>query len=203
MNENREKEAFVGVRRTKNGKKRLSQGYDERKTGKGGFRRGTTNEKWQKKAFPREGKSKIGENRLSPTRENQKTLKIGFPPRGKTRNRRKSNFRHGGKQKIGKINFPSRGKIKNQRKTAFPHGGKSKNAVGSISYSSEKRKAPKVWRNNFRGPVHILHTLFRYLSTWQLLFSLLLLFGDDLVFRGRHAIAGSKATVESGTGIEA
>ncbi len=177
----------------------------------------TMSEKYEKSRFVGVQRTEISEKRLSPARENKKTAKIGFPSRGKIRNHQKSAFLHGGKskfsekrlsstgenQKSAKIGYLSRGKTRNRRKPAFPREGKSKNAVGSISYSSERRKTPKVLQNNFRGAVHILHTLFRYLSTWQLLFSLLLLFGDDLVFRGRHTIAGSKAAVESGTGIEA
>lgn len=73
--------------------------------------------KYEKSRFVGVRRTKICEKRLSSTGENQKSAKIGFPPRGKTRN---------------------------QRKTAFPREGKSKNAVGSISYSSEKRKTPKV-----------------------------------------------------------
>jgi len=67
-------------------------GYDERKTEKRGFRRGTMNEKREKEAFVGVRRVKIGENRLSPVRENQKTIKIAFPSRGKTRNHRKSLF---------------------------------------------------------------------------------------------------------------
>ena len=75
-------------------------GYDERKTEKRGFRRGTMNEKREKEAFVGVRRVKIGENRLSPVRENQKTIKIVFPSRGKIKNHRKSPFSHGGKQEI-------------------------------------------------------------------------------------------------------
>ena len=132
--------------------------------------------KYEKSSFVGVRRTKISENQLSSTRENQKSAKIGFP---------------------------SRGKIRNQQKSAFPREGKSKNAVGSISYSSQKRKKPESLIKQLSEAVHILHTLFRYLSTWQLLFSLLLLFGDDLVFRWWHAVVGSEAAVEGGAKVEA
>ena len=82
----REKSLRYGVQLIKNGKKRLSQGYDERKTAKTGF--------------PPRGKSKNDENRLPATEENQKTLKIGFPNIGKNK---KCHWQH----------FPTLGKTKN------------------------------------------------------------------------------------------
>ena len=75
------------------------------------------NEKQRKSTFPRGGKSKISENRLSLTGENQKSAKIGFPSRGKTRN---------------------------QRKTTFPHGGKSKNNEEQLSLTGEIGKLRKL-----------------------------------------------------------
>ena len=118
------------------------------------FRRGTMNEKREKEAFPRGGKSKISKKRLSLTGENQKPAKIGFPSRGKTRNHRKSTFRHGGKSKIGenrlsptrenqksaKIGFPNIGKNKKCHWLHFPTPGKTKNSESLLS--------------DFRGSVH-------------------------------------------------
>ena len=105
-------------------------GYDERKTEKRGFRRGTMNEKREKEAFVGVRRVKIGENRLSPVRENQKTIKIAFPSRGKTRNHRKSLFPTLGRlknsekqlsqtweeQKCRWLRFPILGKTKSPRK---------------------------------------------------------------------------------------
>ena len=173
-----EKSRFVGVRRTKISEKRLS---------------------------PRGGKSKISENQLSPARENQKSAKISYLPRGKIRNHQKSAFLHGGKSKISEKQLSPARENKKSAKNGFPPRGKIKKRRWLHFLLLRKTKNPEKFDEiTFGGgAVHILHTLFRYLSIWQLLFSLLLLFGDDLVFRGRHAIAGSKATVESGTGIEA
>ena len=51
--------------------------------------------------FPRLGRLKNSENRLSQPWENQKTEENGRPNLGKTRNQRKSTFPTLGKQKIG------------------------------------------------------------------------------------------------------
>ena len=89
--------------------------------------------------------------------ENQKSSKIAFPSWGETRNHRKSTFPHGGKQEIienrlsqhwetqnsAEIGFPKLGKTEKQRKLAFPNLGRTKNAVGCVSQSSERRKAPE------------------------------------------------------------
>ena len=62
-----------------------------------------------KTAFPRGGKSKNSEKRLSLTGENKKSAKIDFPSRGKTRKQRKTAFPHGGNRKTPKVrqNFRS------------------------------------------------------------------------------------------------
>ena len=86
MNENWQKEAFVGVRWTKIGKRRLSPTKETQKLAK--------------IAFPLRGKQEISENRLSLTGENKKSAKNGFPSRGKIKKRRKSTF-------------PTLGRIKN------------------------------------------------------------------------------------------
>ena len=52
--------------------------------------------------FPRLGRLKSSENRLSQPWENQKTEENGRPNLGKTRNQRKSAFPHEGKQEISK-----------------------------------------------------------------------------------------------------
>ena len=117
------------------------------------------NENWQKEAFPHEGKSKIGKNRLSAT--------------GKLKNQRKSPFRYGGKQEISenrlsltgenqkttKIDFPNIGKTRNQRKTVFPTLGRIKNAIGCISQLPERRKTPKVFYLTFGVRFILTHPL--------------------------------------------
>ncbi|WP_315563078.1 hypothetical protein [Segatella oris] len=65
MNEKREKEAFVGVRRTKIGKKRLSATGENQKSAKIGFLNIGKTRNQRKLAFPTLGKQKIGEKRLS------------------------------------------------------------------------------------------------------------------------------------------
>ena len=74
----REKSLRYGVQLIKNGKKRLSQGYDERKTAK--------------ISFPPRGKIKKRRKSAFRHGENQKTTKIGFPPRGKIKNQQKTAF---------------------------------------------------------------------------------------------------------------
>nr|WP_315563608.1 hypothetical protein [Segatella oris] len=95
MNEKREKEAFVGVRRTKNGKRRLSPARENQKSAKIDFPPRGKIKNQRKSAFRHGGKSKNDENRLSTTGENKKSLKIGFPSRGKLKNRQKLAFPHG------------------------------------------------------------------------------------------------------------
>ena len=85
MNENWQKEAFVGVRWTKNGKRRLSATGETQKSAKIGFPpRGKTRNR-RKTAFPHGGKSKNDENRLSQHWENKKSAKNGFPNIGKNK----------------------------------------------------------------------------------------------------------------------
>ena len=90
------------------------------------------NEKREKEAFPRGGKSKNAENRLSATGENQKSAKIGFPNIGKTRN---------------------------QRKTTFPILGRIKNAIGCISQLPERRKTSRVFYLTFGVRFILTHPL--------------------------------------------
>ena len=132
MNEKREKEAFVGVRWTKNGKRRLSATGETQKSAKIGFPpRGKTRNR-RKTAFPHGGKSKNDENRLSQHWENKKSAKIDFPNIGKTRNR---------------------------RKTVFPTLGRIKNTIGCISQLSrkdEKTRKSFIWLSGFGSFWHIL-----------------------------------------------
>ena len=65
MNEKREKEAFVGVRRVKIGENRLSPVRENQKTLKIGFPPRGKIKNQRKLAFPTLGKQKIGEKRLS------------------------------------------------------------------------------------------------------------------------------------------
>ena len=132
MNENWQKEAFVGVRWTKIGKRRLSPTKETQKLAKIAFPlRGKTRNQW-KSAFPHGGKQEIGEKRLSLTGKNQKTAKIDFPNIGKTRNR---------------------------RKTVFPTLGRIKNAIGCISQLPERRKTPKVFYLTFGVRFILTHPL--------------------------------------------
>jgi|GEM_PF-1507008 len=94
--------------------------------------------KYEKSRFVGVRRTKIGEKRLSSTGENQKSAKNGFPPRGKIRNQQKSAF-------------PREGKSEISEKRLSPREGKSKNAVGYISYSSERRKPRKFDEITFGG----------------------------------------------------
>ena len=61
----REKQPFVPLRRAENAKNNLSYPYDEQKTRKTAFRRGTINKKRQKQPFVGVRRAKNAENRLS------------------------------------------------------------------------------------------------------------------------------------------
>ena len=78
---------------------------------------GKRHRKSAENTFPRLGRLKNSENRLSQTWENQKTEENGRPNLGKTRN---------------------------QRKSTFPHEGKSKNAENHSSLVSEMQKTRKI-----------------------------------------------------------
>ena len=118
------------------------------------FRRGTMNENWQKEAFPHEGKSKIGKNRLSATGETQKLAKIAFPLRGKTRIQWKSAFPHGGKQEIGEKRFSLTGENQKTTKIDFPNIGKNKKCHWLHFPTPGKTKNPESLLSDFRGSVH-------------------------------------------------
>ena len=112
------------------------------------------NEKRQKKAFPREGKSKIGENRLSATGENQKSAKIDFPPRGKSKNQRKSAFPTLGKQEISEKQLSQHWENKKLAKNGFPNIGKNKKCHWLHFPTPGKTKNPESLLSDFRGSVH-------------------------------------------------
>ena len=86
MNEKREKEAFVGVRRIKIGENRLSPVRENQKTIKIVFPSRGKTRNHRKSSFPHGGKQEIIENRFSLMGENKKSLKIAFPNFGKTEN---------------------------------------------------------------------------------------------------------------------
>ena len=147
-----EKSRFVGVRRTKISENQLSSTGENQKSAKISFPPRGKIRNQRKTAFPRGGKSEISKNRLSPARENKKSAKNGFPPRGKIRNQQKSAFLHGGKSEISKNRLsPAR---ENQKKRRWLH-----------FLLLRKTKNPGSLTKQLSEAVHILHTLFRYLST--------------------------------------
>ena len=76
----------VGRRNAENAKNNLSYPYDEQKSRKNAFRRGTINKKRQKQPFVGVRRTKNGENRLSAAADEYKTTKTAFPPRPKLEN---------------------------------------------------------------------------------------------------------------------
>ena len=68
-------------------KNSLSYPYDEQKTLKTAFRRGTTDRKREKPRFVGVRRTENGENRLSAAADEQKTAKTAFRPRPKLEKR--------------------------------------------------------------------------------------------------------------------
>ena len=100
MNEKREKEAFVGVRRVKIGENKFSPVRENQKTTKIAFPSRGKIKNQQKSTFPTLGKQEISENWLSQHWENKKLAKNGFPNIGKNK-------------KCHWLHFPTPGKTKN------------------------------------------------------------------------------------------
>ena len=72
----------------------------------------------------------------------------------------KEAFRHEGKSKNAENQLFQHWKTKNRRKTAFPILGRIKNAIGSISQLSERRKTSKVF--------YLTFGIFRLSKSWEM-----------------------------------
>ena len=77
-------------------------------------------------AFPHGGKSKNGENQLSPARENKNSAKISFPPRGKDKKRQKQPVARGFSSKIAKSSISLASDGQKTQKTGFRSQAKCK-----------------------------------------------------------------------------
>ena len=116
----------------------------------------------RKQIFPREGKSKIGENWLSLTGENQKSAKIDFPNIGKTRNQQKTAFPTLGKQEISENRLSQHWENKKSAKIGFPNIGKNKKCHWLHFPTLGETKNPESLLSDFRGSVHFDTSSFLY-----------------------------------------